>query len=113
MTNAARTVELHRRWFRLWDLRVSSLLDVGRRVAPNASARDALEFLRHKRDRVGVKVERLARASDRALAARELDTAWRELEEAWDVALIRIRPTAAPPASPAQPRLVGVETNGR
>ena len=50
---------------------------------------EALESLWHRKERVGIKIERLAvsRARGELTLRRDLDRAWRDLEEAWELAL--------------------------
>jgi len=102
-------LRLHRDRFRRWDRRVASLVAVARHSRPAGRARQAIESLRHKRDRVSVKLELLSRSGDER-ARRELHNAWRELEEAWRVAIARLRQggAAVPPSDhpPINPRRI-------
>lgn len=75
----------------LWTRRVDEVLERAGREGVPRRALQPLEALRHKRDRVEVKLEQLARAGAAAAPGRrDLDAAWRELHEAWTNAILRL-----------------------
>ena len=94
---ATRALDEERRRFDWWGARVDRLLERCRHRRVPRTALQHVEALRHKRDRTGLKLERLARvrAGERPdpRLRRELGDAWRELREAWANAVERLGDT--------------------
>lgn len=89
--------------FSRWEHKVDRLVGHLTQQAQPQALVQALESLWHRKESVGIKIERLAvsRARGELTLRRDLERAWRDLEEAWEVTLrLRDRLAASEEAAP-------------